>query len=452
MDSTQIKTNKYLIKITIPVFIEILLGTLIGMIDQYMISTRSESAYNAIGQSNQIINVFVITFNVVAMASTILISQNNGAHNIENSKRLYSLSVFVNVIFGVVVSVLLVFFNAPIFRWMNFTGDIFKDATVYITIIGGGMFLHSLALTYSAFFKANGLMKESRYVTIIMNVVNVIGNALLIFGWFGLPELGIMGVAIASNISKLVGVLLFVWLYKKQIGIKISFKELRPFPFSSLKKMLGIGVPSAGESLSFNFAMVVIQKNVNKIALKTGQALIITAKTTVNLLYFISWIFAAAISSTTQVIVGYMMGAGDIASIQKRYTSSRSIAMLLSFVGSLTLYLLAEPICSLFVSDPAVIAICKKILFIDIFLEQGRAVNMVTVRSLQACGDTKFPIVLGIIDAWIVAVLGGFVLGDIMGFGIYGVWCGMAADEILRGVFFTIRWKRGKWQKMRLVG
>ncbi len=448
-DFSQVKSNRYLMKLTIPVFIEIFLGVLIGLVDQFMLSDN-KNAFNAIAQANQIINMLVITFNVVAMASTILIAQYIGSRNVEKVKQLYSLSIFVNVIFGVAISLILLFFNKPIFAMMDMPPDIAVNATKYISIVGGAMFLHAIALTFSAFFKANGFMKESMYVTLIINITNVVGNAVLIYGWFGLPKLGIVGVAISSIISKLVGVLLFISLYKKQIGEKIGISQLKPFPTGPLKKILGIGVPSAGENLSYSFAMVTIQTTINKLSKRFGEHLI-TARTTIGLLCFMSWIFAASISSTTQVIVGYLMGAGDVEGTQKRYKASLGIAMLLSLAGSLLLYFLAEPVVSIFSSDPDVIALCKKILFIDIFLEQGRAVNMSTVRALQACGDTKFPIIVGIIDVWLVAALGGYILGNVFGLGLVGVWCAMAADEIIRGVIFTIRWNGGKWRKMRLV-
>ena len=210
--------------------------------------------------------------------------------------------------------------------------------------------------------------------------------------------------------------------------------------------MLGIGVPSAGESLSFAFVTIMVQKFINKFGAK-----VIQARVTVNLLSFISWIFAAAISATTQVIVGYLMGARDIEGTDKRFKSSLRISMLCSFCGSLVLFFACRPICGLFISDPQTLNICQKIMFIEIFLEQGRAVNLCAVRSLQATGDTKFPIIIGIIDAWIVAVGGGYILGVVLDMGILGVWTAMACDEIFRGILFSIRWKRGKWRKLSLV-
>lgn len=439
----QVKSNQYLLKLTVPVFIEMLFGMLIGNMDQFMMSTQSENAYAAIGNANQIINLFLITFNVVAMASTILISQYIGAKDTQKTEQLYSLALLVNVIFGVLVSLVIVFFNGQIFRLLSCPEILLKDSVLYITIVGAGMFLQGITTTYSAFFKSNGYMKESMYVSLIMNIINTVGNAFLIFGWFGIPRLGIVGVAISTNVSKLIGVFIFMNLYKKRIGVKISFKQMKPFPFPQLRKMFAIGVPSAGESISWSFAMIILQKVFNKMG-----ANVVKAKVTVGLLSFVSWIFANAISSTTQVIVGYLMGARDVQGTHERYKSSLKMSMMFSFIGSIVLLALSKPVCGIFVHDPEILKICQQIMIVEIFLEQGRAVNLVTIRALQACGDTKFPIVMGIIDEWIVAVGGGILLGVVFNLGVVGVWSAMAADEIIRATVFTIRWKKGKWRRM----
>ena len=446
VDTTQYKSNRYIIRLTIPVFIEILLAMLIGNVDQFMIKTQSDNAYAAIGNVNQIVNVFLMTFNVVAVASTILIAQNIGAKNREKVNELYSLSFYANFVFGLIVTAIVFIFYSPMFSWLKYPQEILHDSVVYIVIIGAGLILNSLMVTYSSFLRANGFMRECMYIAIIGNVINVIGNSLLIFGFFGIPKLGIAGVAIASDFSKLVSVILFIIIFKKRIGVKISIKKIIPFPLDDFKKMLGIGVPSAGESISFALVTIMVQKFINIF----GKA-VVTARVTVNMLTFISWIFATAISSTTQVVIGYLMGARDIDGSDKRFKTSRLLAMLFSLGGSLILYFLCKPICGIFVKDAAILDICQKIMFVEIFLEQGRAVNLVAVRSLQACGDTKFPIIIGIVVAWIVAVGGGYILGVVFDLGIVGVWIAMACDELTRAIIFSVRWKLGKWRKMTLV-
>lgn len=447
LDITRYKSNKYLLSLTIPVFIELLLNMLIGNVDQFMVMTYSETAYTAIGNVNQLVNFFILAFNVVAMSSTVLIAQYNGAKQTERSKSIYPLAFFVNLIFGLVITAIVLLTYRPLFSWLNYPSNILHEANLYIVIIASCLVFNSLGVTFAAFFRANGLMKEWMYVSLLANLINVVGNALLLFGWFGIPKLGIVGVAISSNFSKIFAFVAIFILYKKKIGFSLSWRELRPFPASQLKKMLGVGIPAAGENMAFSLMTIIIQKFINGF----GTAMI-TARVTCNLLSFVSWIFATAISTTTQVVIGYLKGAGDIEGTNKRFWSSIRLSMLCSFIGSLILYFLCEPIFGLFIKEPEIIAVCKNVMLVDLFLEQGRAINLCAVRSLQAAGDTKFPIIIGIISAWTVAVGFGYLFGVVMGFGIVGVWVGMAIDELTRGAIFCIRWKRGKWKTMSLIG
>ena len=111
------------------------------------------------------------------------------------------------------------------------------------------------------------------------------------------------------------------------------------------------------------------------------------------------------------------------------------------------LYLNADAVLSIFTSSPEIHALGRKILFIEIFLEIGRAVNMSMVMALNAAGDVKFPITVGIIFMWSVAVAGSWLLGVHWGWGLVGIWIAMMCDECIRALLFLIRWKQGVWRK-----
>ncbi len=441
-----VKTNKYLLKITIPIFIELLLNCLIGNVDQFMISNQSQTAFSAIGNANQIINMLIIVFNVINLATIIMISQYRGAENYDKIQQIYSLSLVVNITFGVLVSAIIIFFKEPLLNWLQCPESLMHDSMIYLTYVGGSLFLTSLYLTFASFFKSNGMMKHSMYFSILMNVINIVSNFFLLYGFFGLPKLGIWGVCISTVLSKIIGLIIIIISARKNLNARISFRNLFPFPRKLFTKMMEIGLPSAGENFAYSISIIVIQKAINSFG-----SLVVAARVTVNLISFISWIFAFAIAQTTQIVVGFLMGAGDIEGTARRFRVSRNISVLLSFFGSLLLFIFSETICGLFVKDPEIIKICRQILFIDIFVEIGRALNLCTVRALQACGDTKFPIVLGIIDEWVVAVGGAFLLGVVFNLGIVGVWIALASDELIRGIIFTIRWNRGKWRNMSIV-
>ena len=118
---------------------------------------------------------------------------------------------------------------------------------------------------------------------------------------------------------------------------------------------------------------------------------------------------------------------------------------------SVLLYCFSDELFGLFTQDPTVLRLGKQVMFIEIFLEAGRAVNMTQVRALQAAGDIQFPILLGIASQWGVAVALSYLLAVTFKLGVVGVWLAMMIDEVLRAILFLMRWYSGKWKKQNLI-
>ena len=158
--TSTIDSKTSLFKLTWPIFIELVLQMLVNNMDQLMVSGISENAVAAVGNANQIMNVLLLIFSVITMATIILVSQYLGANDKEKVAEIYSVAVFTNVFFSLVISIILLFFNKPIFKFMKLPSELFGDASIYISIIGGGVFLQALFLTYSAILRSNGLIKQ----------------------------------------------------------------------------------------------------------------------------------------------------------------------------------------------------------------------------------------------------------------------------------------------------
>ena len=173
-----------------------------------------------------------------------------------------------------------------------------------------------------------------------------------------------------------------------------------------LRQLLRIGLPSGGESLSYNMTQVFIMTFVNLFG-----AVSINTKVYASMFAMCSYLFSSAIGQASQVIVGYLVGAGDLRSANRQVWYTCRLSMLVSLGVASVLWALSKPIFGIFTSDSAVIELGAAIMFIEIFLEWGRSVNIVMVRCLQAAGDIRFPVVLGILSAWTVAVLGGYLIG-----------------------------------------
>ncbi|MFV0516348.1 MAG: MATE family efflux transporter [Aminipila sp.] len=429
-----------ILKLSGPIFIELFLQMLVGNVDQFMVGKYSDIGVAAIGNANQVLNIVIIVFSVISVSATIRISLFKGYNDEERAQELYTLSLFVNLILSVVVSIFLVVFSQDIFVYMNVPKDVLPQASLYLSIIGGFIIFHGIHLTFTAILRSNAMMKESMIVSLVLNIVNIGGNALLI------PHMGLTGAAISSVLARLIGVIILAIIFKRKVDGKISIKYLSPFPFEQLRKLLSIGIPSGGESLSYTVSQLAIQTMSNGF----GKAVIVT-KTYASMIAMVSYLYTNALSQASQIIVGYLLGAGDEKNVKLQVKRTLILSILVSLTVSTIIYIFSRQIFSFFTDNEFIIELGSTIMFLDIFVELGRAVNMVMVRDLQAVGDITFPITIGIICMWLIATLGGYILGVVCEMGLAGFWIAMACDECLRALLFILRWRSGKWKGKNLI-
>lgn len=442
----EVKSNRYLFQLSWPIFIELILQMLVGNADQIMVSQYSSQSVGAIGNANQIANLLIISFSVISMASTILISQYIGSGNKEKVEQTYTVSLALNLAFGLLISVILLFFSKPIFTLMQVPAELIPETCLYTQIVGGGMIFQAVYLTYTAFFRSNAMMRLTMAVSVAVNLLNIGGNYLLINGNFGFPALGVAGAAVSSVVSRIIGCILVIILFRKLSGARLSLRHLRPFPKDLTGKLLRIGLPSGGENISYNLSQICIQAICNLLPIY-----VITTRVYANMFATFSYLYASAVAQAAQIVVGYLMGARMISDADKTVRKITSTAVVISLGISFLVYLLCGPLYSLLTDDPQIIALAKQICLIEIALEAGRAVNIALCRALQAAGDYKFPVVLSLIDVWIVAVGLGYLLSIVLGWGLIGIWAAMAMDECIRAVVLILRWRGGTWKQKDLL-
>ena len=407
--------------LTWPIFIELLLQLLVGNADQIMVGWYDPNSVGAIGNANQITNLLLIVFSVVCTAATILISQYIGAEDTRRVNETYAVSLLVNGLFGLGMGLLLMALCGPIFTLMQVPPEIFGETCLYIRIIGGGMVFQSVFLTYTAFFRSSQLMKESMLISVAMNLLNIAGNAVFINGAFGLPALGAAGAALSSDLSRMAGVVLIALRFRRRFGPVLKLDLLRPFPRDQLRRLLRIGLPTGGESLSYDLSQICIQ------SICTGFTLaVINTRVYANLFAMLSYMFASAVSQAAQVVVARLMGAEKTVETSRSVKRTLLAAVSISALVSTLLWVFCRPMLALFTQDAQVLELFQVIMLIEIPLELGRAVNLVMCRSLQACGDIRFPITICVISAWLTAVGGGLLLAVVFDLGLVGLWIAMA--------------------------
>ncbi|ADU31221.1 MATE family efflux transporter [Evansella cellulosilytica] len=448
MSSNKEKAAKItLFALTWPIFVEILLHMLMGNVDTIMLSQYNDNAVASVGVSNQIMSVIIVMFGFVAAGTTILIAQNIGAKKKEKASQISVVSIAANLLFGILLSLSLLLFGKPVLLAMNIPEELIADSLIYLQIVGGTLFIQSVIMTLGAVVKSYGFTKDAMYVTLGMNILNVIGNYVLIFGAFGAPELGVTGVAISTAISRAIGlVILFICLYKRVNGYLPWNYLFEKFPKEEIQQLLKIGIPSAGEQLAYNLSQMVITAFIATM----GTVELTTRVYAFNIIMF-AMLFSIAIGQGTQILIGYLVGEKQINKAYERCLKSLWIGVAISTFFMITLSLFRETLLSLFTSNPEIIQIGSLLLLISIILEPGRAFNLIVINALRAAGDVRYPAYIGIICMWGVSVTVSYTAGIMFGLGLIGVWIAMILDEWIRGILMLRRWNSKKWVTMSFV-
>lgn len=438
---------KSLMKLSWPIFIELILQLLVGNMDQVQLSHFNETAVAAVGNANTIITVVLLTFNVISLAAMILVSQYRGANDLASTNQIYTLSLLVNGLLSLFLAVVLLVFAEGLFSLMQVPQELMAEACTYLRITAAALPFQAIMLTFSAFLRAGAHMKVIMLITGFINVCNIAGNAVLINGIGPLPRLGAAGAALSSSIFRVVGMVLMGWMffrYTQQARVGISL--LRPFPKGLLRRLLQIGLPSGGESLSYNLSQTSCLVFVNMM----GTYVVTTRMYAVMFANCIYMLISAA-SQAGQIVVGYLVGARDLDGANECNKRSLKLFCPITVGIAAVLWVIATPLYGIFSSDERVIALGAQIMAVEVFLEVGRSFNIVLVRNLQAVGDVKFPVLIGIFSQWVIAVGVGYLLGVVLNWGLVGLWVAFALDENFRAVIFLLRWKSGKWRQMKTV-
>lgn len=435
-----------LLNYTWPIFIELLLQLLVSNIDKIMVNSISDTAVSSITNATTVLDVLLITFTVISLAITILASQYMGKQDYQKISEVYALGIMITGALALVVSISLLLFGEAIFVMIQVPPECMQGSLDYLNITAWGLLFQGLYNAYVAIFRSQGWMKRSMFISILINGLNIIGNYLLIYGYGPIPPMGIGGAALSSVISRILGLVLMIYIYRQNSRIAIDFKCLRPWPSKLFKTMLYIGLPSGGESVSYSASQMVILSFINGF----GNA-IIKLRSFAYMFQMCAYMFANAISQAAQIIVGFAIGKKAYDEAHEDVKKTLMISVAISVSVTFLLYLFSDQVYGLFIKEAELLALAKTIMLIEIFLEGARAVNMTLVRCLQATGDTIYPTIVGILFMWGVATFLSYILGVVMGMGIVGMWIAMCLDESLRAVLFLIRWYRGKWRNRSVI-
>ncbi len=428
--------------LTWPIFIELLLWLLLGFMDTVMLSRLSDNSVAAAGLANQILMLLYMIFMVGSTGTVVVCSQYVGAKQQENFVHTVAAGLLFAVFLGIVLSLVMIFNSEAVLQFLRIQPLLLPDAKVYLALVGGTSITFALCITINAVLRSKGLSRYPMYVSCIINVCNILGNYLLIFGKWGFPELGIEGAALSTTFSRFIALLLLLTLlFRYCVQRRELLQAFYHFPLDKLKHILQIGIPSGAEMCSYALSQMLLTYFINRLGTDA-----LAARTYIAGVVSFVYMFALALAQGTSVCVGQLIGQhkNQATYLMGRY--ALRLGILVSGIMSILTAFTAPFFMPFLTKNSEIVTLCMLLFLIDIPLELGRAVNILGGRILAAVGNPNYPLMINLIVVWLVATGGGYFLGMFLEFGLLGMWVAFACDECLRGFLLLRRWESRRWQ------
>ena len=431
-----------LLRLAWPIFAEQSLHMLTNVVSTLMASRIGDNAVAALGSATQILVMFLIGFNVLAVGASIATTHHLGLGDRVGARRMARGAVATNLWLGALFGVALAVTAPTLLKWAQLTPPLMAYALPYLHWMGGTLFMESMIFALCAVLRAHGHTREVMYVILAQNAVNASLSALLIFGLGGLPALGVTGIAIAASVSRLLAVVALWVLVRRRIGLKMGPRDLVTIRLADLRRLLSLGFAAVLENISWFASFMII----TALTARMGERALATQAYTMQVAQ-IEMLACLSIGIGNEIIVGRLVGAGRFEEARVQCLANMRMGLIVT-VGVACVFALVGPwALRLFTSDPQIVSLGRTLILMGLLLEPGRSFNLIIINALRASGDSRFPLVAGLISQWGIMLFGAWLLGTHLGLGLVGVWIALIADEWLRGLYMLQRWRRGRWLK-----
>ncbi|MEN3111011.1 MATE family efflux transporter [Uliginosibacterium paludis] len=423
-----------------PIFVEMALFMAIGTLGLWMAGHVSAAAVAVFGMANQLRTVFDRIFRVVSMGSSVVVTQSRGAGDAEGARALARAGFSTSLWLGLCAALLVGAVPEALLRVLHLPAELMASAVPFMRVIAVALAVEAVNITMFAVLRAFTLTRVSMRLVLAMNLLHVLVSAPLVFGWADLPALGVMGLAWGQLASRTLVFSLLVWVWARQLGIRLSPFDLVRVPREPLRSILRIGLPSAGEKVGFRvcfMATVAMAGSLGTAALAV-HAYAMQINGIVNMV-------VNAVASGVEIITGHLVGAGRLREANALMRRALRISLVASGLGSLLAWLIMPQAVALFSDNPQVPLLLASILAIELLAGQGRALNVLVTGGLRAAGDVLFTAKTSIYINVLAGTLLAWLLGIHFNLGLPGIWLGYMADECLRGLVVLLRWQWRTW-------
>lgn len=446
MEQQHMFTNRMIRNLLVPVVLEQILNSIMGTADTMMVSNVGSAALSAVSLVDSINILLIQAFSALAAGGAIVCAQYIGQKNYEKANMSARQVLFIITAISVAVSAVCLIFQKPLLRLIfgSVEADVMRASETYFFFTALSFPFIASYDAAASIFRAQENTKGPMIISMISNVMNIGGNAVLIWVF----HMGVAGAAISTLVSRVFCAVVVLYQLRKDrqpIVVK-DYLKIRP-DWSMIGRILGLGIPSGIENSMFQLGKLAIQSTVSTL----GTAAI-AAQAMTNILENLNGIAAIGVGVGLMTIVGQCLGAGRKEEAVYYIKKLCVIAEIVIIVSCLTVYALARPVTILGGMEKSSAAMCiHMITWITIVKPLVWTMAFVPGYGLRAAGDVKFSMITSCCTMWACRFCLCIFLIRVLGFGPMGVWIGMFADWTVRGILFTWRFHSRRWLKHKVI-
>ena len=438
------KPGPRLFALTWPLLVELLLGMAVGIAGTALAARLSDAHAGAFALTHQVFGALFLLFRIVGAGVGVVLTQALGAGRRDAADEVARAVLGASTWIGLAVALPALFAARPLLRLLNAPAEVLPLAVPFLIALAPAMLLDAWNATMTAVMRAHLRARDTLAVMVVMQLTHLLLMGPLMFGWGPFPvsvaALGLPGYAIAVMAARALAIGLHLWLWRERLGLRPTWGDAWRLRRPQLAAVARIGLPGAAENIAYRLSFMVSVAVVGSF----GAAALATHAYAQQVIMIVL-LFGLATGLSVEVLVGHLIGAGQLHQAHQLVRRALGRGLLVSVAVAMVAALTAGWTLRLFTQDPAIIHSATVLLWWTVLLEPGRTFNLVVINALRAAGDARFPVMAGALSMLVVLAGGSWLLGRCLGLGLVGVWIAYIADEWIRGLIMWRRWATLAW-------
>jgi putative MATE family efflux protein len=439
--------NRTIIALALPSMLENLLVSAVFISDTFLIGHLSDpAALAAVGISGSFLFIANGLFQALSIGSMALVARAYGEHNLLNAKKYAGQSVSLALVFAIIASVVLFPLAEPFLKLIINDPEVVRQGTLYIHLILSTSIVAFPLQVMTGIMRATGDTRTPMYITLLMNVVNILLAMALIFGFGPIPSLKIEGAGIATALARAFGSLLALYVMTRGLSkLRISLREMWVWHWPDVGRIWRIALPSMLDSIIQRVGFITF----TSIVASLGTA-VVAANQIANTIESLSFLPAFGLSMATSAIVGQCLGARNVKIAELAVGRSAILSLSIAMVTALGAVFFGGGIAAAFGASPQILGLATMAVQLSALEQPFITLNNIFGGALRGAGDTRSPMVVSLVGVFLFRITAVYLLAIILGLGLAGVWIGTAIDWAGRTAIMYFMYKRGRWKQMKI--